>query len=145
MQINLTPDLSVIAIIAIFLVNYLIVRRFLVQPINEVLTWREEEVRGAEKAYEESMAKFSAATSEMESRVHQAKREAAAVREAQRGEATAYRTQLVEKVRAQADGIVGAADEQLNRDITAARQQIVVESDALARMAAERIIGRKLS
>lgn len=145
MQINLTPDWSVIAIIAIFLVNYLIVRRFLIKPVNEVLTWREEEVRGAEKAYEESMAKFSAATSEMESRVHLAKREAAQVREAQRAEATAFRSQLVEKVRGEADGIIQTADAQLDRDVTAARTQIVSESDALARLAAERILGRKLS
>ena len=145
MQINLTPDWSVIAIIAIFLVNYLIVRRFLIKPVDEVLTWREEEVRGAEKAYEESMAKFSAATSEMESRVHLAKREAAQVREAQRAEAAAYRAQLVEKVRGEADGIIQTADAQLDRDVTAARTQIVSESDALARLAAERILGRKLS
>jgi F-type H+-transporting ATPase subunit b len=145
MQINLTPDWSVIAIIAIFLVNYLIVRRFLIKPVNEVLTWREEEVRGAEKAYEESMAKFSAATSEMESRVHLAKREAAQVREAQRAEAATYRSELVAKVRGEADGIIQTADAQLDRDVTAARTQIVSESDALARLAAERILGRKLS
>lgn len=145
MQINLTPDLSVIAIIAIFLANYLIVRRFLIKPVNEVLTWREQEVRGAEQAYEESMAKFSAATSEMETRVHAAKRDAAQVRESQRAEASAYRADLVEKVRAQAEQITRAADDQLGRDVAAAREQIVRESDALARLAAERILGRKLS
>lgn len=145
MQINLTPDLSVIAIIVIFLINYLIVRRFLIKPVNDLLVWRETEVRGAEKVYEESIAKFNAATSEMETRVHQAKREAAQVREGFRAEANAHRAQLIERVRGEADAISKQTDEQLTRDVAAAREQIVRESDALAKLAAERILGRRIA
>ena len=141
---NLTPDISVLWIIVIFLLNYMIVRRFLVKPVNDVISWRENEIAGAEKVYEESIAKFNAATSEMESRIHQAKREATQIREGQRGEANTYRAQLVERVRGEAEQISRAASEQLERDVAAARQQIVNESDALARLAAERILGRKL-
>ena len=37
MQINLTPDLSLLAIMVIFIINYMVVRKFFLQPINEVL------------------------------------------------------------------------------------------------------------
>jgi F-type H+-transporting ATPase subunit b len=129
----------------IFIINYLIVKRFLIRPINEVLTWREDEIAGAEKVYEESLARFNAATSEMETRIHSAKREATGIREGYRGEANTRRNEVIERVRKEAETISRSADEQLARDIAAAREQIVRESDSLARLAAERIIGRKLS
>lgn len=142
MQINLTPDWSVVAIIAIFLVNYLIVRRFFITPVNEVITWRSTEIAGAERVYEESLQRFNAATSEMESRIHAAKREGAQQREVLRHEAITYREQLVARVRGEADAMSRTAHEQLDRDAAAAREQIVREAESLARLAAEKILGR---
>jgi F-type H+-transporting ATPase subunit b len=145
MQINLTPDASLIAIMVIFILNYFVVRKFFLKPVHEVLSWRESEIRGAEKAYEETLARFNAATSEMESRVHLAKREGAQIRENLRAEGAAHRAAAVDKVRREAEGVVKNADAQLDRDIAAAREQIVREADVLARMAAEKIVGRKIA
>ena len=142
MQINLIPDWSVVAIIAIFLVNYLIVRRFFITPVNEVITWRSTEIAGAERVYEDSLQRFNAATSEVEQRIHAAKREGAQQREALRHEAITYREQLVTRVRGEADAMSRAAHDQLERDAAAARDQIVRESESLARLAAEKILGR---
>ena len=63
MQINLTPDASLIAIMVIFILNYFVVRKFFLKPVQDVLSWRETEIRGAEKAYEETLNRFNAATS----------------------------------------------------------------------------------
>jgi F0F1-type ATP synthase membrane subunit b/b' len=41
MQINLAPDLSLFAIMVIFILNYLIVRKFFLQPVNAILEERE--------------------------------------------------------------------------------------------------------
>jgi F-type H+-transporting ATPase subunit b len=142
MQINLAPDLSLLAIMVIFILNYLVVRKFFLRPINDVLEARETETRSAEKLYEDALARFSEATAQTEAQLQVAKREAAAVREARRNEAGAYRQQLVERTNAEAKQIVGEADQRLAADVTVAREQIVRESDALARLAAERILGR---
>jgi F-type H+-transporting ATPase subunit b len=142
MQINLTPDLSLLAIMVIFIINYMVVRKFFLQPINTVLEARETESRTAEKLYEDALARFSEATAQTEAQLHTAKREAAQLRDRFRGEASAYRQQVVDKTNAEARQIIGEADESLGRDVAVAREQIVRESESLARLAAERILGR---
>lgn len=126
----------------IFIMNYLIVRRFFLQPINGILEARETETRSAEQVYEEALARFSEATAQTEAQLHAAKRDAAQLRERFRGEAGTYRQQIVDKTGAEARQIVGEADERLSQDVAVAREQIVRESESLARMAAERILGR---
>jgi F-type H+-transporting ATPase subunit b len=142
MQINLAPDLSLLAIIVIFILNYMVVRRFFLRPINDVLEARESETKSAEKLYEDALARFNEATAQAEAQLHTAKREAASVRERHRGEAAAYRQQVVEKTNAEARSMIAEAEQRLNADVAVAREIIVRESDALARLAAERILGR---
>jgi F0F1-type ATP synthase membrane subunit b/b' len=142
MQINLTPDLSLLAIMVIFIINYMVVRKFFLQPINNILDERATESRTAEKLHEDALARFSEATAQTEAQLHAAKREAAQLRDRFRGEASAYRQQVVDKTNAEARQIIGEADESLGRDVAVAREQIVRESESLARLAAERILGR---
>lgn len=142
MQINLAPDPSLLAIMVIFILNYMVVRKFFLQPINEVLDARESETRSAEKLYEDALARFNEATARTEAELHAAKREASQLRDRYRGEAAAYRQQVVDKTNADARQIVSEADASLSRDVAVAREQIVRESESLARLAAERILGR---
>lgn len=142
MQINLTPDLSLLAIMVIFIMNYLVVRKFFLQPINGILEARETETRSAEKLYEDALARFADATAQTEAQLHAAKREAALVRDRFRSEAGAHRQQVVEKTNAEARELVTNADQSLSRDVAEAREKIVRESESLARLAAERILGR---
>src|SRR6187551_3626215 len=90
MQINLTPDPSLLAIMVIFLLNYLVVRTFFLKPINAVIEARETEVKTAERLYEEALARFNEATSQTEAQLHEARKEAAAVRDRFRSEAGAH-------------------------------------------------------
>jgi F0F1-type ATP synthase membrane subunit b/b' len=142
MQINLTPDYSLLAIMVIFILNYLIVSRFFLRPINQVIEAREDEVRTANDLYEQSMARFSEATTLMETKLHAARHAAADVRDTFRRDAAAYRTSIVEKTHTDANAIVSEADERLKEDVVEARAKIVRESEALAQLAAERILGR---
>jgi len=139
---NLLPDLSLFAIMVIFILNYLVVRKFFLEPINAVLDARELETRTAENAYDEALARFNDATAKMEAQVHAAKRDAAQLRDRFRGEAAAHRQQVIERTSGEARQIVSEADQKLQREVAAAREQIVRESDSLARLAAERILGR---
>lgn len=142
MQIKLAPDLSLLAIIAIFIVNYLIVRKFFFQPINQIIDERETESRTAEKLYEEAMSRFNDATAKMESQLHVAKREAASVRDRFRSDAGAHRNQVLERTQGEARDVVARAEKKLSADVNVAREKIVSESESLARLAAERILGR---
>jgi F0F1-type ATP synthase membrane subunit b/b' len=142
MQISLTPDYSLFAILVIFIINYLVVRTFFLKPINTVLEARETETKSAEKLYEDALARLSDATAQMEAQLHAAKREAAQLRDRFRGEAGAQRQQMVDRTGAEAKEIVGEADAKLQRDVSEAREKIVRDSDSLARLAAERILGR---
>lgn len=142
MQINLTPDPSLLVIMVIFILNYLIVRRFFLEPVNAVIEAREHETRSADELYEQSMARFNEATAKMEAQLHGAKREAASVREKFRAEAGAHRQQVVDRTAAEAKQMIGEADARLQSDVVEAREKIMRESENLARLAAERILGR---
>ena len=142
MQINLTPDYSLLAIMAIFIVNYFVARKFFLQPINDVLEARAHETRSANEVYEQSMARFSEATAKMEEQLHVAKRDAAAVREKFRAEANAHRASVIERTASQAKGMVSEADTSLADATKEAREKIKHESESLAKLAAERILGR---
>ena len=142
MQINLVPDPSLLAIVVIFFLNYLVVRRFFLQPINDIMEARATETETAERLYEDSLSRFNEATAQMEEQIHAAKREAMQTRERFRAEASAHRAATVERTQAEAKGIVAAADKTLTGDVAEAREKIKRESESLARLAAERILGR---
>jgi F-type H+-transporting ATPase subunit b len=142
MQIKLAPDLSLLAIMVIFILNYLVVRKFFLRPINEVLEARATETKTAETMYEDALSRFNEATAQTEAQLHAAKREASQLRDKYRGEAGVYRQQVVDRTSGEARQIVDQADVKLSADVAAARTQIVSESESLARLAAERILGR---
>jgi len=142
MQINLVPDLSLLAVLAIFIATSIVVRRFFVRPILAIIESREHEQRGALEVYETAMARFNEATAKMEEQLHIAKRQAGEVRERYRSEAASYRTSKVDETNAAASAMIAETDAQLGRDVAAVREKIVRESESLARLAAERILGR---
>lgn len=142
MQINLTPDYSLLAILVIFIINYLVVRTFFLKPVNDVLEARDTETKTAEKLYEDALARLNDATEKMEAQLHTAKREAAQVRDRFRGEAATQRQQMIDRTSGEAKQIVAQADEKLSSDVKVARDSIVRDSESLARLAAERILGR---
>jgi len=141
-MINLVPDLSLLAIMAIFIATYFVVSRFLVRPVMAVIESREHETQSALEIYEAAMARFNEATAKMEEQLHIAKRQAGDVRERFRAEAAAHRAALLERTNAEAEKVVSEADAQLTGDVAVARDKIVRDSESLARLAAERILGR---
>lgn len=142
MQINLMPDLSLLAVMVIFIINYFVVSRFLVGPINRVLEEREHDARTATETYEQSLGRFNEATAQIENRLHIAKREAAQVRDQFRADAATHRSGVIDRTASEAKRLVGEAEDRLKKDVAAARDRIVRDSESLARLAAERILGR---
>lgn len=145
MQIDLKPDGSLLAIMAIFIANYFVVRHFFLRPVNRLLTARQQEIQSSEALYEESMSRFHEATSEMEARLTEARKRGSDVRESRRAEAAAERSKLLEGTRRSAEQTTSRAAAELRAEAGTARERIVRESDALARLAAEKILGRNLA
>jgi F0F1-type ATP synthase membrane subunit b/b' len=142
MQISLAPDLSLLVIMVIFWLNYIVVRKFFLQPINTVMEAREHETKTAEQVYEESLGRFNDATSKMEAELHSARRDASQLRDKFRAEAAEHRNAMIEKTSTEAKATVAEAEQKLEKDVEGARERIKTESESLARMAAERILGR---
>ncbi len=142
MQINLFPDLSLLAVLAIFWLNYLVLKRYFFKPVNEILEARETEQKTAEKIYEEALARYNDATAKIEAELHAAKRDAMQIRERFRADAAGHRTQVLGRTQTEAKGFVAKAEEKLKKDIAEVREKIKSESENLARLAAERILGR---
>ncbi len=136
MQINLVPDLSLLAVMVIFILEYMIVSRYFLRPINDVLESREAEARSAQEIYEQSLGRFNEETNRIEQTLRETRREAAQLREKFRADAGAHRASLVENV--------AEADNRLSRDAKEAREKIARDAESLARLAAERILGRPL-
>ncbi len=144
MLIDLAPDRSLIAIMVIFIAEYFVVRRFFLEPLTRVMSERENEVRTAAVRHEEALARLNEATREMEAKLGEAKKQGALIREGLRVEAGKFRAETVDRTRQEADRIVADADVELGKSVVAARQTIEQQTDSLARMAAERILGRAL-
>jgi F0F1-type ATP synthase membrane subunit b/b' len=142
MQINLMPDLSLLAVMVIFILEYIIVSRYFLRPINDVLESRETEARSAQEIYEQSLGRFNEETDRIEQTIHEAKRDAAQLREKFRSDAGAHRASLVEKTTGEAQKLVAEADKRLSRDVVEARAKLAHDAESLARLAAERILGR---
>ena len=126
----------------IFWLNYIVVRKFFLQPINSVMEAREHEAKSAEQVYEESLGRFNDATTKMEAQLHSARREASQLRDKYRAEAAERRNAMIEKTSTEAKSTVADAEKRLEKDVQAARDRIKTESESLAKMAAERILGR---
>src|SRR5437899_5325736 len=142
MQINLVPDLSLLAVMVIFIAEYFVVTRFFLRPINNVLEARETEGRTAQQIYEQSLGRFNEATNKIEQRLHETRRDAAQLREKFRAEAGQHRASLVERTTAEATKLVTEAEERLKRDVREVREKLARDAESLARLVAERILGR---
>lgn len=144
MQINLVPDLSLLVVMVIFIAEYFVVKRFFLQPVNNILEERETETRTAQELHEKALAKFNEATNQIEQKLHDTRRDAAQLRDKFRGEAGAQRASLVERTTAEAKKLVSEAEERLGRDVNEARAKLARDAESLARLAAEKILGRRV-
>ena len=60
-------------------------------------------------------------------------------------EALSHRETVIDRTRKEADTIVAEAQKRLSADVVAAKQKINVDSEALARAAAEKLLARTVS
>ncbi|HVT45953.1 MAG TPA: ATP synthase F0 subunit B [Thermoanaerobaculia bacterium] len=142
-MIELKPDITLLVIAAIFIATYFIVKRFLVEPITEVLDWRASRVHEADEMYEDAIARLHESTEEASKKLGEARREAAEVRDRHRSEAGTLRDSRLGEVREDAARMIDQADSELSQEVTSIRSSLETESENLAAEMVQRILGRK--
>lgn len=128
----------------IFWLNYIVVRKFFLRPVNDVIEAREHESKTAQQIFDQAMTRFNEATARIEAQLQTARREASQLREKFRGEAAEFRNGVIERTSNETKATIADAEKQLEADVQVARKTIASQSESLARLAAERILGRPL-
>jgi F-type H+-transporting ATPase subunit b len=141
----LVPNATFIAELIAFVIILVILRRYVVPPIQKALVDRQEIIRKQMEDADATKKQLADAQAEYKKAMTEAASRAAQVREEARADAAAIREEMLAKAREEADRIVAAGREHL----IAERQTIVRElrSDigSLAVDLASRIVGESLA
>ncbi len=129
---NLTPDASLLVIMAVFWITYLILRFSLFGPIQEILRERREEVDTARAEHEAAVAKTESKIEAERERLTEARVEAASKRDALRREAEGERQRVLGETREATEKRLDEAQEELDRVVANAREGLSERARALA-------------
>lgn len=139
------PDLSVAWVIVFVMLLTIIVDRLLLRPVLNVVAAREEAIKSARVLAERSANDARAAASEFEQKTTAARADIYKQMDEMRRAATAERTEIMARTRAEADAEIAAASQRLKAETEDARRTLESDADALGAVVAERILGRKVS
>lgn len=137
----LIPNGTFFVVLIIFVILLLIIGKFVVPPIQQVLTEREEMINRTHEDNKRANAEFASADTEYEALLKDARGEATATRDEARA---AGRAELNE-VRQQATDAADATLAKTNAELAAQGEQAVTavrsDVDSLARTLASRVLG----
>lgn len=139
------PDMSLLLVLIIFWATYLVLRKFLLSPLGEVLAERERRIDAASAASDAALERQREVSQDLDRRFTEARREALAHREAVRAAAGERRQALLDAAREKARGVAAEAQARIDADALAARTQLGAEAKALAAEIASYALGRKVA
>jgi F-type H+-transporting ATPase subunit b len=139
------PDLSVAWVIAFVLLLSVLLDRLLLRPVTRVMSQREGAIRSARELAEASRARAHMAADELEAKTRAARAEVYRQMEEKRRAALEGRAEIVADTRREVERSLADAILRLRAQATAARAQLERDSDALATIIVERVLGRKAS
>lgn len=117
----------------------------LFQPVMRVLGAREKAVKEAGGISAHSRDELNRKFAEYERAVLEARRKASHVKESAREEAYAYRTQLLDEVRAEVSSEVKSKRTELDKARTTARAELKARTREMAAAMASKILGREVT
>jgi len=138
------PNLSMLFIMVCFWVAYWLVKRYLIGPVDRVVTERTRRIDGAEAQYTAKHEESLAATERIEAELDDAAREAGRIRSAHRQQAMESRQQRLDAARKTADDRLAEAVESLDREADGARDELRRRAEELARLFAGRLLEREV-
>jgi len=139
------PNLSLLLIMICFWLTMWLVYRFLIRPVGAVLADRKSRIDTAANRWQSTHDEYLAATDRLELEMQDAARGAAKVRAEHRQKALDERQRTLDAARSNADDQLRAALAALDGETDAARTELRNQADALARLFATQLLGRKVS
>ena len=141
----ITVDVTFLYIVVVFLLCAWVLNRFLFAPLLSILDGRRGRASAAAKSYAESLEALSRTVAEAEEKLALARREALKVREGLRGDGAAELARRLDEARAASEAAVGEAGRKIEADAKASADKLPAQTRDLARLLAEKILGRKLA
>ena len=139
------PDLSVAWVIVFVLVLSVVLDRLLLRPVTRVMSEREGAIRSARELAESSRARAKSAADELEAKTRSARAEVYRQMEERRRAALERRADTMANTRREIERSMADATGRVRAQATTARAQLERDTDTLAAMIVERVLGRKAS
>lgn len=137
-------DWTILIQAGIFLVLFVVMRKFVFLPYLESRREREDNVDGAKERAAQSSADAETRLARYEEKVKAARLEAAGTRAELRGEGEAKATSLLSEARSKADAKLANARERIAKSVPAAELALRTRADELARTIATKVLGRSV-
>jgi len=144
-SIQLVPDGTLILHVLIILVMVYVLNATLFKPINRILEARERRTKGRLSEAQEILRSVSEKLANYERQLRQARGEAYAFSESERGAAMQERQQKLNEMRAQLRESIAQEKKAIEQQADAARGTLEVESRRLAREIGARVLSRPIT
>lgn len=139
------PDVTAIYVIICFTIAYAILKRYLFGPLGAILDERDREEREAAALHADTLVRLQKAMAEAEEGLSLARREALKMRENLRAEGRSRLEARLAEATAAAAASVESASHQIQELSRGLGGSLRVGSETLARVLAEKVLGRKLA
>ena len=136
-------DGSLLIQLAIFFIAFELLRRLVFRPMIALFDAREAAIDGAKREARSLENEADEKLKAFEAEMKKVRAEAAADRDSIRQDAQRLERELLAKARVEADGMLAAATEQMQKDATAIRTDMKTSVPGLAGQIAEKLLGRK--
>ena len=140
----INPDISLVVILALFVLFVFLLNRLLFRPISHVLDKREALTEGATAEARAAAGQYHARLSEYESSIRRARAEGYRKLEQQRAAALEQRRGLIERVKEEAASEIERAKATLAGQASEARATLEAESRQLAEKISRTVLGREV-
>jgi F-type H+-transporting ATPase subunit b len=137
-------DATLFILIGVFLFLYLVLRITLFRPVLRVLDERERRIEGAKAEARAMQERAEQALSQYEAFVREARSQGAELKAALRQEGQRIERTLLDEVRRETEGQLAQGKAELRAEMERQAAILSREAEALARRAAERLLGRSL-
>ena len=138
-------DLNLLWTVVDVLILYVLLRKFLFKPIQNVLDQRQKTIEADVAAAQTSKTEAAAALTTAQDKLRNVDNEAAARREAYEKQAEAEKQQLLADARKQADAIVAAGKASAEAERQSKLREADAQTTALARAMCEKLLARNLT
>ena len=138
----ISPDGSLLFIIALFLLFVFVMNRLLFRPIGRVLDERQTLTEGATNEARAAARSYQARLAEYEAAIRQARAESYRQLEDKRALALEERRHLIEEAKQKASGEIEQAKSEIKQQADSARATLDAESRQIAGRISRTILGR---